>query len=75
MSLAFENVFQVKAGFLFISGLKLKVHFIISCSVIMIIFEDESLLGKTPCSFMGIDRRFRGAYCLHYHDDGGSTHL
>jgi hypothetical protein len=38
-----------------------------------------------PCSLVGADRRFRGAYCLyhqgddwcstHHPDDGGSTHL
>jgi hypothetical protein len=32
-----------------------------------------------PCSLFKVDRRFRGAYCLHYEDDtqgdGGSTHL
>jgi hypothetical protein len=33
-----------------------------------------------PCSLVGVDRRFRDAYCLHqqgrYHpDDGGSTYL
>jgi hypothetical protein len=22
-----------------------------------------------PCSFFGVDRRFRGAYCLHNQDD------
>jgi hypothetical protein len=28
------------------------------------------------CSFVDVDRRFRGAYCLHHQgDDGGSTHL
>jgi hypothetical protein len=29
-----------------------------------------------PCS-LGVDRRLRGAYCLHHQgpDDGGSTHL
>jgi uncharacterized membrane protein (DUF106 family) len=28
------------------------------------------------CSLVVIDRRFRGAYCLHHHGDyGGSTHL
>jgi hypothetical protein len=33
----------------------------------------------SPCSLVGVDRRFRGMYCLHHHhqsdDDGGSTHL
>jgi hypothetical protein len=36
-----------------------------------------------PCSHVEVDRRFRGAYCLHHHvvelinhpDDGGSAHL
>jgi hypothetical protein len=38
-----------------------------------------------PCSLVGIDRCFRGVYCLHHQgdirmvihhpDDGGSTHL
>jgi hypothetical protein len=33
-----------------------------------------------PCSHVEVDRRFRGAYCLHHQgddgpDDGGSTHL
>jgi hypothetical protein len=28
-----------------------------------------------PCTLSGVDRRFRGAHCLHHHpDDGGSTH-
>jgi hypothetical protein len=39
--------------------------------------EDDSFLGKTPRSFVVVDRRFRGAYCLHHYrpDDGGSIHL
>jgi hypothetical protein len=29
-----------------------------------------------PCSLVGVDRRFRGAYyLLHHGDDGFSTHL
>jgi hypothetical protein len=29
-----------------------------------------------PCSHVEVDRRFRGAYCLHHQgDDGGSAHL
>jgi hypothetical protein len=28
-----------------------------------------------PCSLVEEDRRFRGAYCLHDPDDGGTTHL
>jgi hypothetical protein len=30
-----------------------------------------------PCSHVEVDRRFRGAYCLHHQDpdDGESTHL
>jgi hypothetical protein len=29
-----------------------------------------------PCSLLEIDRRFRGAYCLHHQsDDEGSKHL
>jgi hypothetical protein len=29
-----------------------------------------------PCSFVGVDRRFSGAYRLHHQcDNGGSTHL
>jgi hypothetical protein len=30
-----------------------------------------------PCSLVGVDRRFRGAYCLSHQsrDDGGSTHI
>jgi hypothetical protein len=33
-----------------------------------------------PCCVVGVDRRFRGAYCLHHQgddgpDDGSSTHL
>jgi hypothetical protein len=31
------------------------------------------------CNYVEVDRRFRGAYCLHYQgdgtDDGGSMHL
>jgi hypothetical protein len=29
-----------------------------------------------PCSPVGVDRRFRRAYCVHYQggDDGNSTH-
>jgi hypothetical protein len=26
-----------------------------------------------PCSHVEVDRRFRGAYCLHYHPDEDST--
>jgi hypothetical protein len=38
-------------------------------------FEDIAL-----CSLFEVDRRFRGAYCLHYHgsewpEDGECTHL
>jgi hypothetical protein len=28
-----------------------------------------------PCNLVGVDRRFRGAYCLHHHPDGGSPHF
>jgi hypothetical protein len=30
-----------------------------------------------PCNLVIVDRRFRGAYCLHHHrpNDEGSTHL
>jgi hypothetical protein len=29
-----------------------------------------------PCSLVEVDRRFRGAYCLHYRpDDGGSMYI
>jgi hypothetical protein len=39
--------------------------------------EDKSLIA--PCGLVGVDRRFRGAYCLHHlghrHHDWGSTHL
>jgi hypothetical protein len=29
-----------------------------------------------PCSLIKVDRRFRGAYCLHHQgDDGGNTRL
>jgi hypothetical protein len=29
-----------------------------------------------PCSYLDVDRRFRGSCCLHYRpDDGGSTNL
>jgi hypothetical protein len=28
-----------------------------------------------PYSLVGVDRRFRGAYCLHQGDDGRRTHL
>jgi hypothetical protein len=29
-----------------------------------------------PCCIVEVDRRLRGAYCLHHHsDDGGSVHL
>jgi hypothetical protein len=28
-----------------------------------------------PCSHVEVDRRFRGAYCLHHTDDRGSTYL
>jgi hypothetical protein len=29
-----------------------------------------------PCSHVEVDRRFRGAYCLHHRpDDGGNTHV
>jgi hypothetical protein len=32
--------------------------------------------NETPCSLAGVNRRFRGAYCLHHQgDDEGSTHL
>jgi hypothetical protein len=31
--------------------------------------------GVAPCSLAEIDRRFRGAYCHHYQDDGGSEYL
>jgi hypothetical protein len=34
-------------------------------------FEDESFLDIAPCSFIGVDWRFRGAYCLHRHPDVG----
>jgi hypothetical protein len=28
-----------------------------------------------PCSFTGVDRRFRCAYCIHRSDDGRSIHI
>jgi hypothetical protein len=29
-----------------------------------------------PCGLLGVDLRFRDAYCLHHQgDDGGNTHL
>jgi hypothetical protein len=28
-----------------------------------------------PCILVEIDRSFRGAYCLHCHDDIGSKHF
>jgi hypothetical protein len=35
--------------------------------------------NTAPCSLVGVDRRFRGAYFIHHQgddpDDGGSTHL
>jgi hypothetical protein len=26
-----------------------------------------------PCSVVGVERRFRGAYCLHHHPDDGAS--
>jgi hypothetical protein len=38
-------------------------------------YEDDSLLGIAPCSFVEVDRRFRGAYCLYCQgDDRGYQH-
>jgi hypothetical protein len=35
-----------------------------------------ALWDIAPCSVIEVDRRFRGAYCLHCRFDvGGSTHL
>jgi hypothetical protein len=35
-----------------------------------------ALRDITPSSLIEVNRRFRGAYCLHHHRlDGGSTHL
>jgi hypothetical protein len=31
--------------------------------------------GVGPCSLVGVDRRFRGAYCFHHRPDGDNTHL
>jgi hypothetical protein len=31
--------------------------------------EIRALWDVAPCSLVGLDRRFRGAYCLHYQGD------
>jgi hypothetical protein len=31
--------------------------------------EHVSLLGKVKCSLLEVDRRFRGAYCIHHQGD------
>jgi hypothetical protein len=31
--------------------------------------KDYDLLGLALCSFVGVDGRFRGAYCLHHQGD------
>jgi hypothetical protein len=42
-----------------------------AASIKIIAFWDIAL-----CSLVEVDRRFRGAYCLHHRpDDGDSTHL
>jgi hypothetical protein len=34
------------------------------------------LCDVAACSLVGVDRCFRGVYCVHHlGDDGGSTHL
>jgi hypothetical protein len=41
----------------------------------VIVVGDDCLLVVAHCSLAEVNRRFRGAYCLHHHlpDDGGST--
>jgi hypothetical protein len=41
-----------------------------AASMKMTVFWDVA-----QCSVVEIDRRFRGAYCLHCPDDGSSKHL
>jgi hypothetical protein len=46
---------------------------------LILYFKMTAFWDIVPCSFVGEDRRFRGAYCLHHQgdddpDDGGSTH-
>jgi hypothetical protein len=38
-------------------------------------YEAQSLWDVAACSHVEVERRFRGAYCLHQGDDGSSTHL
>jgi hypothetical protein len=38
-------------------------------------YEDGFCWDVAPCSLVKVDRRFRGAYCLHRLDDGGSKYL
>jgi hypothetical protein len=44
------------------------------------IMKIRAFWDVAPCSLVGVERRFRGAYCLHHQgdecpNDGGSTHL
>jgi hypothetical protein len=43
---------------------------------LVIIKKFRAFWDVAPCSHVKVDRRFRGAYCLHHQgDDRGSTHL
>jgi hypothetical protein len=38
--------------------------------------EETAFWDIEPCGIVEVQRRFRGAYCLHYQDGNrGSTHL
>jgi hypothetical protein len=32
-------------------------------------YEDDSILGITPCSVIEVDQRFTWAYCIHHQGD------
>jgi hypothetical protein len=56
---------------------KLRFHVLTATSMEMAVLYDV-----VPCNLVEIDRRFRGTYCLHHHDDeahrsydGGSKYL
>jgi hypothetical protein len=35
--------------------------------------SDKFCVVVAPCSLVGVDRRFRGAFCLHYQGDYGGA--
>jgi hypothetical protein len=72
MDVAYTLHFQENQDFLlFTIYLIVRVHVLTEAIMKMMAFW-----GIALCGLVEVNRRFRGAYCLHHQgDDGGSMHL